>query len=65
MGATTLNWIQIDELRVTLLVMVALLSWVVLRYTWRNFALEPSRPRLRDLQSAMVPSLVGFVQLWS
>ena len=45
MGATTLNWIQIDELRVTLLVMVALLSWVVLRYTWRNFALEPSRPR--------------------
>lgn len=44
-GATTLNWIQVDELRVTLLVMVALLSWVVLRYTWRNFALEPSRPR--------------------
>ena len=26
-GATTLNWIQVDELRVTLLVMVALLSW--------------------------------------
>ncbi|HAE90696.1 MAG TPA: NADH-quinone oxidoreductase subunit L, partial [Idiomarina sp.] len=40
-----MNWIQVDELRVTLLVMVALLSWVVLRYTWRNFALEPSRPR--------------------
>ncbi|OIM99700.1 hypothetical protein BFR57_03810 [Idiomarina sp. MD25a] len=58
MGATTLNWIQIDELRVTLVVMVALLSWVVLRYTWRNFALEPSRPRAMGWMLGCLVSVV-------